>query len=113
MEKVIMLPKAKQNSLIEYMPKQATLEKLAGFFSVFSDATRIKILTALSISEMCVNDLATLLNLNQTTVSHQLRFLRQNGAVVFRRDGKMVYYSVSDKCISEVMLNGVDYLLSC
>ncbi len=112
MSKVIVLPKARQMSVLEHMPKQSTLEKLASFFSVFSDATRIKILTALAINEMCVNDIAALLSLNQTTVSHQLRLLRQNGAVVSRRSGKLIYYSIADNNINEVMLNGVNYLLS-
>jgi DNA-binding transcriptional ArsR family regulator len=79
---------------------------------MFSDCTRIKILTALCLSEMCVNDLSVLLKLNQTTVSHQLKFLKQNGAVKCKRDGKIIYYSIADNCINDVMLNGVNYLLA-
>lgn len=111
MGKVIVLPEHKQTQMLEYMPKQSTLEKLAGFFSIFSDATRIKILTALTISEMCVNDISTLLNINQTTVSHQLKFLRSFGAVKCRREGKLIYYSIADNNINEVMLNGVNFLI--
>lgn len=107
-----MLPQAKQNYLIEYMPKETTLEKLANFFSAFSDSTRIKILTALCLCEMCVNDISILLKINQTTVSHQLKLLKQNGAVKSRRSGKLIYYSIADNSINEVMLNGVNYLLN-
>lgn len=111
MGRIINLPKNKQCSLEKYLPKEETLQKLANFFSVFSDSTRIKILTALSMSEMCVNDISELLSLNQTTVSHQLKYLRQNGAVKSKRDGKLIYYSIAHTCINDVMLNGVDYLL--
>lgn len=111
MNKIIVLPPSKQSYLLEYMPKETTLEKLASFFSAFSDSTRIKILTALCLSEMCVNDISALLKINQTTVSHQLRFLKQNGAVKCKRSGKLIYYSIADNSINEVMLNGVNYLL--
>lgn len=112
MSKILFLPKSKQTQLVEYMPKQSTLDKLASFFSVFSDATRIKILTALTLSELCVNDLSVMLELNQTTVSHQLQFLRSFRAVKCRRDGKIMYYSIADNNISDVMLNGVNFLIS-
>lgn len=112
MSKIILLPEEIQGHINEYMPKDATLQKLANFFSVFSDMTRIKILTALCMSDMCVNDISTMLNINQTTVSHQLKFLKQNGAVNCVRDGKVIYYSIANACINDVMLNGVDYLLA-
>lgn len=111
MSKIINLPKQQQHKIDEYLPKDETLQRLATFFSVFSDSTRIKILTALCVSEMCVNDISILLNINQTTVSHQLKYLRQNGAVKSKRDGKLIYYSIADNVINEVMLNGVNYLL--
>ena len=63
----------KQRDINYYMPEKNVLEDLANFFSIFADATRIKILSALSVSEMCVNDIASVLELNQTTVSHQLK----------------------------------------
>ncbi len=112
MNKVIVLPKNKQTQMMEYMPKQSTLEKLASFFSVFSDSTRIKILTALTMNELCVNDIATLLNLNQTTVSHQLKYLKHSGAVTCRRQGKLMYYSIADASVHEVLLNGVNFLIN-
>ena len=95
-----------------YMPKNSVLQQMANFFSIFSDETRLKILSALSISKMCVNDISTSLSLNQTTVSHQLKILKSIGAVKDNRCGKIVYYSIANKTINEVMLNSVDYLFS-
>lgn len=112
MQKVLFLQEKQQQDIINYMPKDSTLTKLADFFSVFADATRIKILTALCMCEMCVNDLSVMLNMNQTTVSHQLKLLKQNGAVTCSRVGKIIYYSITDARINDVMLNGVDYLLA-
>ncbi len=112
MDKVLFLKEKQQQDILNYMPKDATLVKLADFFSVFADATRIKILTALCMSKMCVNDLSVVLNLNQTTVSHQLKLLKQNGAVTSVRNGKIIYYSITNERINDVMLNGVDCLLA-
>ncbi len=112
MERVLFLQEKQQQDILNYMPKDATLSKLANFFSVFADATRIKILTALCMSEMCVNDLSVMLKINQTTVSHQLKLLKQNGAVTSVREGKIIYYSITNQRINDVMLNGVDCLLA-
>lgn len=112
MEKIILLPKKQHNDLLNYMPEDSTLQKLANFFSVFSDGTRIKILTALCLGEMCVNDLSVTLEINQTTVSHQLKYLKQFGAVKCKRDGKIMYYSIANNAINDVMMNGVNYLLA-
>jgi len=93
-----------------YMPTNKMCYNLADFFSMFSDATRIKILSALSVSEMCVGDISKILNINQTTVSHQLKLLKSIGIVKFRRDGKIIYYSVASKMVNECLLSGVEYL---
>ncbi|MDR0856206.1 MAG: metalloregulator ArsR/SmtB family transcription factor [Clostridiales bacterium] len=107
---VMLLDKRTQNKVKDYMPPQPVLEGLADFFSVFSDITRIRIVSALTISEMCVNDLAAMLRTNQTTVSHQLKTLRAAGAVKAKRQGKIVFYAIANERINEVMLNGVEYL---
>ena len=107
----ILLSQDKQDDLNKFMPENVVVEKLANFFSSFPDGTRIKIISALCLNEMCVNDISQLLNINQTTVSHQLRFLKQYGAVTSRREGKIIYYNISCNDINEVMLNGVNYLL--
>lgn len=99
------------NDIKYYLPQEKVLTLLAEFFSMFSDETRIKILSALSVSELCVNDIANILNLNQTTVSHQLKLLKSVGAVKFRRDGKTIYYSIADKQINDCLLSGVNYIV--
>ncbi|MEG2456294.1 MAG: metalloregulator ArsR/SmtB family transcription factor [Clostridia bacterium] len=75
-----------------YLPNNDVLSELSDLFSVLSDSTRVKILSAICITEMCVGDIAEVLNLNQTTVSHQLKILKGMGVVAMRRDGKTIYY---------------------
>lgn len=99
------------NDIKYYLPEEKVLRLLAEFFSMFSDETRIKIISALSVSELCVNDIANILKLNQTTVSHQLKLLKSVGAVKFRRDGKIIYYSIADRQIHDCLLSGVNYLM--
>ncbi len=99
-----------ENIVIKYIPRNATLHSLAEFFSACSDVTRAKIICALCISEMCVSDLSRILNINQTTCSHQLRLLRAADIVKQRRDGKIIYYSLKNRKIEDVLLAGVDFL---
>lgn len=94
----------------DYLPCEEVLDDLVGFFSLFSDKTRLKILCALAISEMCVTDLALTIGLNQTTLSHQLRILRSVGAVSVRREGKIIYYGIKDEVINDVVFKGMDFL---
>jgi len=76
--------------------------KLADFFKVFGDATRIRILFALQQQEMCVCDLAAILDMTQSAISHQLRILKMNFLVKNRRNGKVIYYSLDDSHIAEI-----------
>lgn len=108
--KILFLDEKTILNLQYYMPQNSVLQQMANFFSIFSDETRLKILSALSISKMCVNDISISLSLNQTTVSHQLKILKSIGAVKDERCGKVIYYSIANDTINEVMLNGVDYL---
>lgn len=111
MEKLkILLKEEKVKDVKFYLPEEKMCLKLADFFSIFSDTTRIKILSALAVSEMCVNDISRILHINQTTVSHQLKLLKSSGAVKFRRDGKVIYYSLASTMINDCLLSGVDYL---
>ena len=112
MEEKLVLEKEKVQNVLEYMPESEKLKNLSEFFSAFSDSTRLKILTALSLCEMCVNDISILLGINQTTVSHQLKILKSLRLVDFRREGKLIFYYLSNKCVNEVMLGGVNYLIS-
>lgn len=108
--KPFLLSERVRDLVTSYVPDERLLGDLAGFFTIFSDCTRLKMLSALAISEMCVTDISTLLGINQTTVSHQLRLLKNLGAVVGRRDGKIIYYSLKDELISDVLLKGIEYL---
>lgn len=84
---------------------------MADFFKVFSDSTRVKILYALLDGESCVGDLVEGLCMSQSAVSHQLRVLRQNNIVKYRRDGKAVIYSLDDSHVFEILSQGLNHLL--
>lgn len=92
------------------MPAEVQLNELATFFKVFGDNTRVRILGALDISEMCVCDLAVLLNMTKSAISHQLRFLRQAKLVKFRKEGKIVFYSLSDKHVEDILEKGLEHI---
>ncbi|MBQ9103551.1 MAG: helix-turn-helix transcriptional regulator [Clostridia bacterium] len=94
----------------DYIPTGEVLEELVCFFSIFSDYTRLRMISALAISEMCVSDISKVLKLNQTTVSHQLRLLKNLNAVKTRRQGKVVFYSLRNETLNEVLLKGVEFL---
>lgn len=110
MQKRIGLDTRTQSLIEEYVPTGEILRSIVGFFSVFSDATRIKILSALAITEMCVSDLSGVLQINQTTVSHQLRLLKNLGIVKCTRFGKIIRYSLVSETVNDVMLKGVEFL---
>lgn len=92
------------------VPEGEVLERLVRLFSVFSDGTRLRILSALAISEMCVTDISRALSINQTTVSHQLRFLKDAGLVRCDRHGKIIFYSVANTVVGDLLLKGVEFL---
>ena len=82
----------------------------AGFFQVLADGTRLRILQALALGdEVCVCDLAWLLGMTISAISHQLRFLRERGVVARRRDGRLVYYRVDDAHVAQVLAVAVDH----
>ncbi len=109
-QNLLLLDKRTQGIVREYVPAGDLLTELVGFFSIFADSTRLKMLSALAISEMCVTDLAKVLHLNQTTVSHQLRTLKDLGAVKAERQGKIIFYSLSSETLGDVLLKGVEFL---
>ena len=92
------------------MPDDTSLNELADFFKIFGDSTRVRILWALSLNQMCVCDIAALLNMSQSSISHQLRVLKQNKFVKNRRDGKVVYYSLLDEHISYILKQGLTHI---
>ena len=97
-------------TVMDRMPKDEVLYDLADFFKIFGDSTRIKILYALFSSEMCVQDLAELLNMNQSAISHQLRILKQAGLVKYRKDGKYIFYSLDDEHVTQIVAQGMAHL---
>ena len=91
-------------------PKDELLGDLSDFFKVIGDGTRIKILWALDSNEMCVCDIANLLNMAKSAVSHQLRGLREANLVKFRKSGKEVFYSLSDNHVKEIFEQGLIHI---
>lgn len=94
----------------EYMPSEDDIQDLTNFYKVFADATRLKILCVLFQSEMCVCDLAQLLGMTQSAISHQLRMLKQMKLVKNRRDGKTVFYSLVDNHIETILDQGMEHI---
>lgn len=84
--------------------------ELADFFKIFGDSTRIKILFALGVSELCVSDIAHLLEMNHSAVSHQLRTLSRSRLVRSRKSGKNVFYSLRDRHIRNVLMQGFEHI---
>ena len=95
----------------ENMPHDETLYQLADIFKIFGDSTRIKILFALFEGEMCVCDLVSLLGSTQSAVSHQLRILRANRLVKFRREGKSIFYSLDDDHVKSIIGEGFNHIM--
>ena len=92
------------------LPVDETLYDLAELFKIFGDSTRVKILYALLESELCVCDLAKLMEVTQSAVSHQLRVLKASKLVKFRREGKTVYYSLADEHVSRILSQGMEHI---
>lgn len=92
------------------MLENETFERLSGFFKVLGDNTRIKIAWALDEKELCVCDLANILNMTKSAVSHQLGTLRRANLVKFRKDGKSVYYSLADDHVKILLESGLEHI---
>lgn len=86
------------------------MQKLAEMFKLFADNTRLRIICELLKKEMCVQDLCEKLDLNQSTVSHQLQLLRNSKLVKYRRDGKYIYYSLQDEHIETIISQAIDHI---
>lgn len=107
----LLLLDRKTATIVEsYMTDNRKIGDLSALFAVFSEPTRLKVLSLLSISEMCVTDISLSLSINQTTISHQLAILKEYGLVKSKRQGKIVFYKVSDIVVSKLFLSGVEYL---
>lgn len=96
--------------VLSQQPDDEILYDLAELFKVFGDSTRIKILYSLFENELCVYDIARLLNLSQSSVSHQLRILKTSKLVKFRREGKSIFYSLDDEHVREIISMGMEHV---
>lgn len=94
----------------EKMPDETELYDLSELFKVFGDSTRIRILFVLFECEVCVCDLAKVLNMTQSAISHQLRILKQNKLVKSRREGKSIFYSLADDHVRHIISQGIEHI---
>ena len=92
------------------MPDEEVLYDLAELFKIFGDSTRIKILYVLNESEMCVCDIARLLGMTQSAISHQLQVLKKSKLVKYRREGKTVFYSLADSHVRTILGQGMEHV---
>ena len=92
------------------MPAEESLYDLADLFKLFADSTRVRILSALSAAELCVCDIAQLLGMTQSAISHQLRLLKNGKLVRARREGKAVYYTLADEHVRSIIAQGMEHV---
>lgn len=92
-------------------PADSLVEKMALFYKIFGDSTRIRILCALDKAELCVCDMSALLGMTVSAVSHQLKLLRESDLVKTRREGKVVYYSLADEHVQQIIECGMEHIL--
>ena len=100
----------KVDMVMSKMPSDRLAYKAADFFKIIGDKTRMKILLALFESELCVCDIAVLLDMNQSAISHQLRVLKQAELVKYRKDGRVVYYSLDDDHVKNILDQGLVHI---
>ena len=92
------------------IPKDDFIYDMAEFFKVFADSTRMKIIYALFENELCVCDIANIVQTTQSAISHQLRILKQSKLVKYRKEGKVVYYSLDDAHIMQIVKKGSEHI---
>ncbi len=108
MEKFLLLTERNRREILSALPQEREISKLADYFQNFSDQTRIKILTCLSMMNMCVNDISTVLGINQTTISHQLKQLKDQNLVAYKREGKILVYYLLDNSVNDMMMYAIN-----
>ena len=104
------IDKNEAEKIISTLPSDDESERLAELFKNFGDATRIRILYALYEEEICVNDLSELLNMSQSAISHQLRILKQSRLIRSRREGRLIYYSLADEHVRNLLSVGMEHV---
>ena len=99
------------NRVQKMFPADEVLFDLSDFYKIFGDTTRVKILYALDKSDLCVCDISALLGMSVSAVSHQLKVLREAKLVKTERDGKVIYYSLSDDHVKRILECGLEHIL--
>ncbi len=106
----LFLTQEQAEGISAFFPHSSTLSSLSSFFKMFGDNTRLRILFCLIREELCVGDLAVLLNMTPSAVSHQLKLLKSAGLVNFRRSGKILYYSLADDHVRDIIKIGLEHV---
>ena len=109
-QKYMFMTEETSEAIDQQLPPDEIVEDLADLYKVFGDMTRIRILYALSCSELCVYDIATVLGMSQSAISHQLRVLKQAKLVKYRREGKTIFYSLADGHIHTILNHGLEHV---
>lgn len=109
-QKYMFMTDETSKAIEQQLPPEEIVYDLADLYKVFSDMTRIRILYALSCSELCVYDIAAALGMSQSAISHQLRVLKQAKLVKYRREGKIVFYSIADSHIHTILNQGLEHV---
>ena len=99
--------------MVNNLPKEDFMDILTNFFKIFADKSRLKILWLLDKKELCVCDIACILNMTKSAVSHQLKLLRDSNLVRSRRSGKEIYYSLSDNHIAQIFETAICHIDHC
>lgn len=110
-EKFLILNERSRLEIENLLPDESATKKLALYFQCYADATRVKILSALALRNLCVNDLAKILNMNQTTISHQLKILKDQDLIEYKREGKILIYGLKSQIVNEVLLYATNNLM--
>ena len=109
-ENIILNTDADIEKIKESLLEDSSFDKLSDFFSLFADSTRLTIICLLINNELCVNDIAAVLNVSQSVVSHQLQVLRKHDIVDYRKEGKSVFYHLSDHHIKDLFSSGLEHV---
>lgn len=109
-QKYMFMTEKTSKAIEQQLPPEEIVYDLADLYKVFSDMTRIRILYVLSCSELCVYDIAAVLGMSQSAISHQLRVLKQAKLVKYRREGKIVFYSIADSHIHTILSQGLEHV---
>ncbi len=112
MEKLLKISERNKFEVRGLLPDETAVNRLANYFQNLADSTRLKILSALSIRDLCVNDLSNVLQINQTTISHGLKALKNLDMISFRREGKILVYSIKSQNVNELLSYAVCSILN-